>query len=479
MNKEKQNFRILILLSFVETWERFSFMGMRALLVLYLTSILNFSDHRTYSIFAIYAAIGYTVPVLAGMLADKLIGFQRTLIIGTIIMCIGHLSMFLSGYGQDYVFIGLSLVAVGTGFFKGNIHNLLANIHSNAESSERDKMFSLFNISINLGGLLASISCGYVAHIYGWHAGFGLAGIGMLVGLIIFLKYRYILGNNGLPHLDNINPVLKSIIFSIVLILLAFVTLYYSDISLEYFSYLGLIYFALLGKLIFSSDKEQRIKVLFLVIMLIFLIGFATFQMQLGSIINLFIQRNVDKTVLGYQIPTAVFQSINPFFVIFLGAIFAKIFAKYGYKSYIKRFSIGLFTNIFCFIFIYLGCKAAINGFVPLVYIVLAIAFISFSEISLYPMTKILFITLAPKNYKGFMMGFFMFGMSYANLALLHIMKFISVPSKSVGDSIASLAIYQHGFLKIAIFCVCLFLAFLLSYPMIKRMFTYKKGFIE
>lgn len=475
MNKEKQEFRILMLLSFVETWERFSFMGMRALLVLYLTSILNFSDHKTYSIFAIYAAIGYTVPVLAGIISDKLIGFQRTLIIGTVIMCIGHLSMFLSEYGQDYVFIGLSLVAVGTGFFKGNIHNLLANIHSNKDSSERDKMFSLFNISINLGGLIASISCGYVAHIYGWHAGFGLAGVGMLVGLLVFLKYRYLLGDNGLPPLKNIFPVVKSISFSIALIILAFVTLYYSDRSLQYFSYLGIIYFTLLGKLLLSISKERRVKVFFLILMLIFLIGFAVFQMQLGSIVNLFIQRNVDKSIFGYQVPTAVFQSINPFFVISFGLIFARIFAKYGYRSYIKRFSLGLFINIFCFAAVYFGCKSAIDGFVPLIYVVLAIGFISFAEISLYPMTKILFITLAPKNYKGFMMGFFMFGMSYANLALFHVMKFVSIPSKDLSDPMASLVVYEQGFFKITVFCIGLFLMFMLSYPILKRMFLYEE----
>ena len=134
-----------------------------------------------------------------------------------------------------------------------------------------------------------------------------------------------------------------------------------------------------------------------------------------------------------------------------------------------KRLALGLFTNFLCFIAIYFGCLNATEGNVELIYIVMAIALISFSEICLFPMAKVLFITLTPSGYRGFMMGFFMFGMSYSNLAAIFIAKFMSVPKEHTSNAIMSLEIYQHGFFNIAIFSVILMALFGAAYPFLKR----------
>ncbi|MEK6734426.1 MAG: peptide MFS transporter [Pseudomonadota bacterium] len=469
------DFQILLMLSFVETWERFSFIGMRALLVLYLSTHLNFSDHKTYAIFGIFTAIGYAVPVLAGILADKLIGFQKTLIIGSAVMTLGHFFMSFIETRQEFLYLGLSLIAVGTGFFKGNIHNLLGSIHKDKDSSARDKIFSLFNIAINLGGLLAALSCGFVAHNYGWHYGFALAGMGMFIGLCVFLKYRHILGNIGLPKEKKRLATIKAASTCLIAIIVFIFALYYSEASLSCFSLLGIAFFGLLGRLLYQSDKNTRTKIISLMIILLFLVGFASIQMQLSSLINLFIHRNVDRNILEFQIPTAMFQSVNPLFVIVFGLLFANIFAHFGYKNYLKRFGLGLITNILCFTIIYLGCLNSNNGQVELIYLIFGIALISFSEICLYPMTKILFITLSPKGYKGFMMGFFMFGMSYSNLASIFIAKYMSISPKQLENSLDSIEIYKQGFLSISIFSSILFLVYLIIYPYLKRVIILKQ----
>ena len=473
INKDKEN-KILLLLSFLETWERFSYVGMRTLLVLYLTTSLGFSDHKTYSVFGLFAAISYAVPVLAGILADKLIGFQRTLILGAFIMCVGHLSMVFADSNDSYVYIGLALIAVGTGFFKGNVHNLLGSIHKDKDTSQRDKIFSLFNISINLGSLLAAASCGYVAYMFGWHYGFGLAGVGMVLGLSVFLKYRYILGNNGIAPNGGHSVVqaldlIKSVIVIVLLILSSIFALHYSEISLSYFGFLGIIFFILLAKVLYECDHAQRIYIAFLITTLIFLVGFAAIQMQLGSLINLFILRNVDRMILGYQIPAAVMQALNPFFVIVFGLLCANAFARYGYQSYMKRFALGLFANMLCFGLIYLGCIQAVGGKVELIYILLGIASISFAEICLFPMVKVLFVTLSPLVYRGFMMGFFMFGMSYSNLVSIFIAKYMSIPTEHIANPIVSLEVYKQGFFSVMLFCVALLFLFSLCYPILKK----------
>ena len=134
--------KISFFLSFIEGWERFSYYGMRALLVLYLVSVLGFADQNAYAIYVIFAAVGYAIPVIGGIIADKFLGFQKTLIIGAFGMCIGY---FILSISQDilHFYCGLSLIAIGIGFFKGNVTNLLGSIYP-THSKERDKGFSYY-----------------------------------------------------------------------------------------------------------------------------------------------------------------------------------------------------------------------------------------------------------------------------------------------------------------------------------------------
>ncbi|MGB4192175.1 MAG: peptide MFS transporter [Rickettsiales bacterium] len=468
---------MLLLLAFVEMWERFSYYGMRALLVLYLTSTLGFADSRAYAIYSLFAAIGYGVPIFAGILADKFIGFQKTLIIGAIIMCLGHLSMIFTGLDELYIYLGLSLIATGTGLFKGNITSLLGVIYQDQDGKKRDKAFSLFNVAVNIGSLMAALSCGYVAHRFGWHYGFGLAGIGMILGLIIFLKYSYILGDNGIkPNQEKsiksilgISPLFQSIVIAIIIFLASITLLYYEETALKYLSLLGLLAFIMIGKVLYKCNSIERLNIISLLVITLFLIGFVAVEMQLGSLMNLFTTRNVNKIIFGYEVPVAMLQGLNPFFVIIFGSLFANIFAKFGYQAYMKRFALGLLVNILCFAIIFIGCINAKEGQVELIYIVISMALMSFVEICLFPMVQALFGTLSPLRYKGFMMGILLFGLSYSNIASIILSKFMSIPKEHFNNPIISLNIYQHGFFTIMIFGIVLLCAFLISYPFLKK----------
>lgn len=195
--------KFLKLIFFVEIWERFSYYGMRALLVLFLISNLGFSDAKAYAIYSLFAAIGYTGPVIGGIMADKLMGFRNMILIGGIVIIMGHICMTFVGWNTFLVYLGLALIAIGTGLFKGNITNLLGSCYKDNDPN-RERGFTLFYVGINLSSFFASILCAIVASNYGWDYGFGLAGIGMFIGLVVFTKFQHILGSSGTSPKPNL-----------------------------------------------------------------------------------------------------------------------------------------------------------------------------------------------------------------------------------------------------------------------------------
>ncbi len=175
----------LYMLFFAEMWERFSYYGMRALLVLYIIKgFLGRSDSEAYAIYGAYTALVYATPFIGGMIADKLLGARRAVILGGLLMAAGHLIMTIEH--ETPFFIALALLIVGNGFFKPNISTIVGSLYPD-KSPQRDAGFTIFYIGINLGAAMAPLLCGYVGENYGWHYGFGLATIGMLVGLAVFV----------------------------------------------------------------------------------------------------------------------------------------------------------------------------------------------------------------------------------------------------------------------------------------------------
>lgn len=175
----------LFTLFFAEMWERFSYYGMRALLVFYMIKgFLGYNDDNAYAVYGAYTALVYATPFVGGMLADRLLGARRAVVIGGLLMAAGHLTMTFED--ENVFFIALALLIIGNGFFKPNISTMVGSLYPQG-SSRRDGGFTIFYIGINLGAAMAPLLCGYVGETYGWHYGFGLATIGMLIGVAIFV----------------------------------------------------------------------------------------------------------------------------------------------------------------------------------------------------------------------------------------------------------------------------------------------------
>ena len=174
----------LYLLFFAEMWERFSFYGMRALLMVYMTSQLHFDDPKAYAILGSYAALVYTMPMFGGFIADRFIGYQRSIIFGGILMTIGH---FILAIPYDWSFFyGMAFIICGNGYFKPNVSSMVGTLYSENDP-RRDSGFSIFYMGINIGAALGGALCAYVGNEINWHYGFGLAGVFMVLGLVVFL----------------------------------------------------------------------------------------------------------------------------------------------------------------------------------------------------------------------------------------------------------------------------------------------------
>lgn len=474
--------KFLALLFFVEMWERFSYYGMRALLVLFLISELGFEDAKAYAIYSLFCAIGYAGPAISGYLADKLMGFRNMVIIGGVFMTIGNAIMTLVAYDPHLIYLGLGFVAVGTGMFKGNITSLLGSCYRE-DDRERDRGFTLFYVSINIGSFIASIACGYVAHLYGWHYGFGLAGIGMAIGTTTFVCCQGVLGDSGSatrPDLMKrkiwgLKPYALVVLGCVVLAFVISNMLMSSEVFAHVLSLFGVGVLGILTYIIIKLSPEERRNMIALMILIFFLMCFFALEMQLGSLINVFTDRNVAGEVFGITVPAAVSQALNPLSVIVLGGIIGA-FMKFNKKYATLQCAIGLGTMVICFLVLYVGCvEADENSKVSYIYLVIAMAFMSLGELCIAPLIQAQTTLLSPKHLRGFMMGVNMLSLAFANLLGIVFAKFMSVPSvDGEVNAMQSLIVYKDGFLHITAFNLGVLAVFMVFFPFLHQVITRK-----
>lgn len=456
--------KFLILLFFVEMWERFSYYGMRALLVLFLTSYIGFGDENAAATYSLFAALSYALPVLSGWLADKFMGFRSMVLIGGIVMTFGYIALSSSGDSTYLVFLGLSLIGVGTGLFKGNITNLLGACYEEGDD-RRNQGFTLFYVGVNIGSFTAAIACGYVAELYGWHAGFSLAGIGMILGIVTFIKFQHILADVGLsprPDLMTKNFMgikLPYIVFaaSILGSLLFAEAFMHADIFVSVLEYFGVAILGVFIYIVYNTEKDLRPNMYVIAIMIILLMVFFALEMQLGCFINLFTERNVEKDIFGIFVPASVSQSLSPISIIIFGFVFS-VLLNFGKSLDALRILLSIVSVSACFFIFYLGClSAGEDGQINYLYLVMGVGVMGLGEVFIAPVVQSYVAMLAPKNFKGLIVGMMMLALAFSNLAGIVISKFMSVPS--VGgkvDVLESLEIYKAGFYDIALYNIYL-----------------------
>ena len=426
----------LYVLFFTEMWERFSYYGMRALLVIYMISEashadgpgLGWSKLEAYQLYGWYVMLVYVISIPGGILADKVLGQRKTVMLGAIILCLGHGTLAIEA--EWAFFTGLSLIILGVGCLKPNISTMVGGLYKKGDI-RRDKGFSIFYIGINLGSLLATSVIGLVVAKWGWHAGFGLAGIAMLFGLLVYVwgqKYISHVGNKPTVE-EKKNDVSLWKIFSNIfnspfqlaaLVVLLALSIYsgFTFEGVDHWGYGALFIFLsfVVGLLmmIFKSLETQILKDRFLVLLLSFLlviVFWGAFE-QAGGLMSVYTETKTDRILFGYLIPTPMFQGLNAGFIILLAVWVANIWAKRKLKnkeaSSLFKMATGTIIMGLGFVFMILAVREYdANGSSGMQWLVLAYLFHTIGELCSSPVSLSFVTKLAPVKYASLMMGLY------------------------------------------------------------------------
>ena len=327
---QPKSLRILFL---TEMWERFSYYGMRALLVLYLVQSQGYSAFEAMHIYAIYTGLVYLTPVIGGYLADHYLGQQKSILIGGITMMFGHLFM----ANPSTLNLALGLLIIGNGFFKPNISSLLGGFYL-TNDARRDGGYSFFYVGINMGAFIAPLLIGYVGEVVDWHYGFVLAAVGMFMGLLNFSLNQKQIASDDLTQRSRVLrykewwqvmalALLNIPIVLLVLTLHPLLTIYQNLIWLSIF--LIVTYVVLKKRSLFQAVPSHDLKrIMYIAILSLFVIFFWVGFEQAGGSLTLFAHEKIDRQIMSFVIPASFFQSVNPLIIIFLGPLMANIWLR-------------------------------------------------------------------------------------------------------------------------------------------------------
>ncbi|ODN44086.1 peptide permease [Piscirickettsia litoralis] len=438
-------------------WEYFSYYGMRALLVLYLTQKLLFSDQHAYALYGGYTSLVYVTPIIGGILADRYLGYRWAVILGALLMVIGHITLGLDG--QQTLYIALAFIICGYGLFKTNISVLLGELYQR-DDSRRDSGFAILYVGGNIGAFLAPLACAYVAQRWGWHYGFGLAGIGMALGLLIFLYGRrhFInkgeakwqpLQEKGLASPKSLVPIIAGVIVGVVISAL----ILYQNWTIWCLALIGIVGAILIIRLFMRCNAKDRRSLISILLFMVFGLIFWAFDQQGGSSISLFIERNVDRHIFGNVIPAAAFQSINPFAILIGGVLVVglwRLLARLGMKpSALFKLTMGMIILTLGFFVIALGAHlATATGQSSMLWVVLGLSLIGFAELFIDPVAMAEITRLNPAGSVGFLAGVYMLVTgSFANYIAAQVASLTSV--QSVGGHVQSLVNAAEHYYKV------------------------------
>lgn len=485
MVKQQGHPKGLIFLFLTEMWERFSFYGISGILVLYLTKALNVSAADASLISGAYMAFTFLAPILGGWVADKLIGYTWSVIIGGIIIFAGNIILALPT-GIEGVYLGLATVAIGTGFLKSTVSVLVGQLYTKNDN-RRDSAYTIFYMGINLGSILAGLIISYVAEMINWHYAFVLIAIGMGFGLAIFItgyKKGVYSETSNIVNQANLkrkillfNGAIWLIIGTIFCITLIFILLSSpgnTKIVITAISIGMLLYIALLA---FRCDtKEERNQVLSILIFIITAVFFWSLYKQMFNSMALFIDKDIDRSFMGKVIPTGMFVLVpNSIFIILLASVFAKIWIVLENKgknpSSPTKFLIGLLFTLASFSVLSFGAYVAQSSgqassmFWP----IFGIFLLTCAELCISPVGLSIVSKMAPEKFAAFLMGSWFLASSIGSYVSGLLSSLVTLPKGEITVAISSEA-YFNLFSKCSIGMAIMITVYTIFLPLIKKL---------
>ncbi len=486
----------LFVLFFTELWERFSYYGMRALLMLYLTKHFLFGDRTAALIYGSYGSLVYAMPVLGGLIADRYLGSRKAVAFGAILLVCGHFGMAFEGpsavrvdgivernafYSQIF-YLSLAFIIVGVGFLKANISTIVGQLYPEGDP-RRDGGFTIFYMGINIGALVATLLCAWLGETFGWRYGFGAAGIGMLVGLLSFQSGRRHLRGCGEPGdpagLSTI--VLAGLSREKVIYLAGVAAVLVVWQFIQRTSQLGLILGAFSAVVVgwtvwfsvFRLERQERDRMLVMLFLIMVSVIFWALFEQAGSSLTLFTDRNVD---MGEVFTAGMFQSLNPLFIILLAPVFALLWVMLARRnlepSTPAKFGLGILQVGLGFAVLIYGCSmAGPDGKVSVLWLALMYLLHTTGELCLSPVGLSMVTKLSVQRVAAMMMGVWFLSSSFAAFAggLIAGLMAIGEDGTVASSGLESLAVYTGVFEKLALVAIVIGLLVLAISPFLHR----------
>lgn len=453
-NKSKQP-RQLYLLFFTELWERFGFYTLQTIIILYMTSGLHMIDQQANLLYAAFSALLYLTPTIGGYLADRYLGFQRSIMIGGILFILAYLICAVPN--RSIFFLGLSILICANGFFKPNVSSIVGELYDK-DDPRRDGGFTIFYMGINVGSLIPPIIAGTLVAHYGWHSGFILAAIGMAIGQIIFMfgkKHLHQIGKH-----PNANPTAKplTIKFYTLLTIGVLACIYLCELAFKYAAFTdylieiaAALIILIIAFFILKLERSQQKRMLACLILIIISIAFWAIYNQTFTSLMLFANRNMQQHILGIPLDAEGTQFFNPFFIIVLSPILSRLWIKLDRVNLNPSISIkfSLAVLFMCLGFLLLAFGAHFfgnsNGQTSAWWLCASYCLQTIGELLISPIGLAMITVLCPKELVGMMMGVWFFSQA-ASFAIGGMLANIAAIPANV-SVITSLSIYSHAFL--------------------------------
>lgn len=470
----------LPILFLTEMWERFGFYVVQGLLVLYLTQHLGMSDTQSYQISGAFTAFVYISPIIGGYIADKIIGYRAAVVTGNILFILGY--GLLGLLGQGFLYLCLAIIILGNGFFKPNIATLLGTLYDKVDA-RREAGFTIYYMGINLGVILSTLSSGFVKDWLGWSAGFSLAAVGLIVGLLTFIIGIKKMAGHGLPPpKQQFNSVWLSVLHSraavifgsiIAIPLVAFL------LRSNTFSSIALILAAIallvgiIALALKQPELQSRNRILALLVLNIITVAFWAVFFQIFFSVNLFIDRNVDRVIFGLQIPTVAFISFESIFILLTGPFLARLWLRLHYRNKNISTPVKFFWGfvIVGIGFLLLAASAYFHnaaGLTHPLWIPVSYLFLTLGEMLVSPIIISAVTLLSPPQWVGLMMGVYLIGIGYGGKVGGMIASLSSIPA-DVTSPVAQSHYYSNAFFQYALMSLLVAVVVLSLTPLLKR----------
>ncbi len=426
MSTERQPAGLPVLF-FTEMWERFSYYGMRALLVLYLVGALGYARGDALALYGLYTGLVYLTPIAGGWLADRYLGYRKSILIGGIVLAMGHFAMAF----PSLLALALGLLIVGNGFFKPNISTLLGTLYREHDP-RRDGGFTIFYMGINLGALLSPLVAGTLGEKVGWHWGFASAGVGMLIALGQFLLQQRKLGKAGLPrgaerlgvpdwiHVALISLLSIPLVYGVTAAWHLFGPLWggiATDAKVGVAA-LAFVAFVLWQRRSCSHEDWHRVLAISIIggLTIFFWMGFE----QAGGTMNLFAERETERAAFGWEIPASYFQAVNPLLIVLLGPLFALMWKRWDQTRFALsvpvKMGCGLMLLALGFVLLaFAQGRADVLGKVGPQWLLGVYLLHTMGELCLSPIGLSMVTKLAPAKLSAAMMGIWFTASAVAN----------------------------------------------------------------